>query len=140
MQQATSTRSPARTIPEEQLAAWTAPAFENEDEKRQFTESAIRDAIRGHPLLKTLSISVYAKGSYRNNTNVRRDSDVDVAVEYTGIVFPEYGPDTDQSEVRRVLGIGPYTGPFRDGAGNTQIGFSRMLWATHWWVPLGSRL
>ena len=108
-------------ISDERLASWTNPAFDNEDEKRENTERAIRAAIREHPSLKTLSIDVYAKGSYRNRTNVRRDSDVDIAVEYTGIVYPEYGPDTDESEVRRLRGTGPYTGPFRDASGTTQI-------------------
>ena len=107
-------------ISEDQLSRWTKPAFENEDEKRNTTERAIRDAVRAHPLLTRLSVDVYAKGSYKNNTNVRRDSDVDVAVEYTGMILAEYGPDTDQSEVRRVRGTGPYSGPFTDDEGRSQ--------------------
>lgn len=109
------------TISESQLATWTNPAFGNEDEKRADTERMIRDAIKRHPLLKTLSIDVYAKGSYKNNTNVRRDSDVDVAVEYTGIVFPDYGPNTNQDEVRRAHGTSAYSGPFRKADGSTDI-------------------
>ncbi len=109
------------TIPEAQLANWTKPAFDNEDERRVSTERLIREALRGHPLLRTLPIDVYAKGSYKNNTNVRRDSDVDVAVEYTGIVFPQYGPDTSQAAVRAALGTSSYAGPFRTASGETDI-------------------
>ncbi len=32
------------------------------------------------------SVRVYVKGSYANNTNVRRDSDVDIAVEWTATI------------------------------------------------------
>ncbi len=110
------------TVSEDQLATWTKPAFGNEDERRRNTESMIRAAISGHRLLKTLSIDVYGKGSYKNNTNVRRDSDVDVAVEYTGIIYSDYGPDTNQATVRQQRGMEPYSGPFRDAGGRTQIG------------------
>ena len=92
------------TIPEATLASWTKPAFDNEDEKRDDTERTIREAIRGHAVLKGLPINVYAKGSFKNNTNVRRDSDVDVAVELTSIYFPEYADGVDQA----ATGFQPY--------------------------------
>ena len=108
-------------ISEEQLRRWTSPAFDNEDAKAENTEKMIREAIAGHPLLSTLAIRTYAKGSYKNKTNVRRDSDVDVAVEYTGIIYNHYGPNTDAEAVRAARGTTPYSGPFRDSAGNTRI-------------------
>jgi hypothetical protein len=110
------------TISEEQLSAWTKPAFNNEDQKRSDTERMIREAIKGHALLRTLPVDVYAKGSYRNNTNVRRDSDVDVAVEYTGIMFSDYGPNTNRDEVWRARNLSAYDGPFRKADGVTDIG------------------
>jgi hypothetical protein len=110
------------TISEDQLSNWTKPAFDNEDERRRNTESMISEAIRSHPLLKTLPLKVYAKGSYKNNTNVRRDSDVDVAVEYTGIIYPTYADASEQERIDQAVGLGPYTGPFRDAQGNTTIG------------------
>lgn len=109
------------TVSESQLSRWTQPGLDNEDEKSKNTERMIREAINGHPLLKTLPIAVYAKGSYRNNTNVRQDSDVDVAVEYEGIVFSEYGPDTSQREVRQARGTSAYSGPFLDDHGQTDM-------------------
>ena len=110
------------TITEDQLSAWTSKAFNNEDEKAKNTEAMIRAAIDADRLLASLSIEVYAKGSYKNNTNVRRDSDVDIAVEYHGMITPIYGPRTDSQEVRRVRGTSPYSGPFRDSAGHADIG------------------
>jgi len=109
------------TISEEQLAAMTRPAFGNEEERATNTERMIREAVGEHALLAALPVAVYAKGSYRNNTNVRRDSDVDVAVEYTGINFPTYDSSVDPNEVDRVLGLTPYDGPLRDSAGNTDM-------------------
>lgn len=105
------------TISEQQLSTWTKPAFGNEDEKAKNTEAMIRAAIDASPLLKPLGISVYAKGSYKNNTNVRRDSDV----EYTDIVYFDYGAKTSHDEVWRQRGITRYSGPFVDSSGSTEI-------------------
>lgn len=64
------------------LATASGPASPTEEQERDRTEKRIRDAIRAAPDLPA-SVRVYAKGSYANNTNVRRDADVDVAVEWT---------------------------------------------------------
>jgi hypothetical protein len=58
------------------------PASATEEQERDRTEKRIRDAIAASDELPS-SVKVYAKGSYANNTNVRRDADVDVAVEWT---------------------------------------------------------
>ena len=49
----------------------------------------IRDAIAAHKPFSGCQLSIYAKGSYANNTNVRADSDVDIAVECTEAVYWE---------------------------------------------------
>jgi hypothetical protein len=64
------------------LATASLPASQTEEEQRDRTETRIRDAIRRAADIPT-SVLVYAKGSYANNTNVRRDADVDIAVEWT---------------------------------------------------------
>lgn len=69
-------------ITDEQLSRWANPASANEDGKAERTEQMIREAIKNHHALKGLPIRVHAKGSVKNNTNVRLDSDVDVGVEY----------------------------------------------------------
>jgi hypothetical protein len=109
------------TISEKQLQAWTSKAFNNEDARAENAERMIREAIDEHDLLSTLGIRVFAKGSYKNNTNVRRDSDVDIGVEYADIVYNQYGPKTDRNTVRKARGFTPYSGPFRDAAGATEI-------------------
>jgi predicted nucleotidyltransferase len=65
------------------LATASGPASPTEEEDRDRTEARIRDAIRASSELPASSVRIYVKGSYANNTNVRRDSDVDIAVEWT---------------------------------------------------------
>lgn len=93
-------------IPDEQLFNWTKPAFGNEEEKAKNTETIVREAVNAHPLLRTLKTRVFAKGSFKNNTNVRRDSDIDVAVEYQGMIRLEYTNGADFGHT----GLTPYAG------------------------------
>jgi hypothetical protein len=75
------------TALEEKLAGWTGPSSSSEQEKQERTERMIREAIQAHEPFRTMSRKVYAKGSYANNTNVRADSDVDIAVECTDVIY-----------------------------------------------------
>lgn len=59
----------------------TGPASATEQQDAERTERRIREAIDAHPQLSG-NVRVFLKGSYKNNTNVRRDSDVDIAVEW----------------------------------------------------------
>lgn len=66
---------------EEKLVRWTKPSSDSEQEKQDRTERMIREAIDAHDAFEGMTRKVYAKGSYANNTNIRADSDVDIAVE-----------------------------------------------------------
>jgi hypothetical protein len=44
------------------------------------------EAIRASSEIPS-SVRVYVKGSYKNNTNVRQDADVDVCVEWTDFFY-----------------------------------------------------
>ena len=72
---------------EDQLSRWTGPSSGTEKDKQDRTERMIRQAIDSHELFNNCSLKVYAKGSYANNTNVRSDSDVDIAVECTDVLY-----------------------------------------------------
>ncbi len=67
------------------LATASGPASPTEEQQRDRTEARIKAAIRAAGDIPS-SVRVYAKGSYANNTNVRRDADVDVAVEWTDTI------------------------------------------------------
>lgn len=74
---------------EDKLLGWTGPSSNTEQEKQDRTERMIRQAIDAHEPFSNCSLTVFAKGSYANNTNVRSDSDVDIAVECTECRFWE---------------------------------------------------
>ncbi|WP_326560024.1 nucleotidyltransferase domain-containing protein [Micromonospora sp. NBC_01796] len=74
---------------EERLISWTGPSSTTEQDKQERTERMIREAVKGHSAFSGYDIIVYAKGSYANNTNVKADSDVDIAVQCGEVVYWE---------------------------------------------------
>ena len=70
-------------LEEEQLARWTRPSSDTEQEKQARAERMIREAVSSHSAFADCDLRIFAKGSYANNTNVRSDSDVDIAVQCT---------------------------------------------------------
>jgi hypothetical protein len=72
---------------EDKLVGWTKPSSDTEKDKQDRTERMIRQAIDAHAAFDDCSLSVYAKGSYANNTNVRTDSDVDIAVQCADAMY-----------------------------------------------------
>lgn len=74
---------------EDTLISWTKPSSDSEQKKQDRAERMIRQAINAHETFRECGLSIYAKGSYANNTNVRADSDVDIAVECTDVIYWE---------------------------------------------------
>lgn len=69
------------------LTSWTKPSSDTEQDKQNRTVRMIREAIAGHTAFRGCSLSVYAKGSYPNNTNVKTESDVDIAVQCSNVFY-----------------------------------------------------
>jgi len=75
-------------IPESQLDTWS---------RQGTTASAtalyerIRTALQNDIALQGRNFDVFLQGSYRNSTNIRGDSDVDVVAMLTDTYMPEYG-------------------------------------------------
>lgn len=90
---------------EQTLRGWTGPSSTTEQEKQVRTERMIKAAIDAHPAFKGVALSTYSKGSYPNNTNVRADSDVDIAVQCSEA---EYWDEV--SPASRPTGGASYTG------------------------------
>jgi predicted nucleotidyltransferase len=92
------------------------PASDTEEADRDRTEKRIRDAIQAYSRLAG-NVRVFAKGSYANNTNVRRDSDVDIAVEWKSWAFiskVNKAANYDWDQLGVSLGdSGPATGEYR---------------------------
>jgi hypothetical protein len=74
---------------EDKLESWKGPSSDTEHDKQERTERMIRQAIQDHEPLNDCKLTIFTKGSYANNTNVRLDSDVDIAIECTECVYWE---------------------------------------------------
>lgn len=72
------------------LKRWIRPSGDDEQEQQARAERMVREAIKAHGALSGSEVSIYTKGSYPNNTNVRRDSDVDVVVELQDCMYYDY--------------------------------------------------
>ena len=81
--------------------SWAKPVSDTENEKCERAERMIRAAIGESQALKAHTIRVFTQGSYRNDTNVRQDSDVDIAVCCTDICMPDFSmaPELTRAEV-----------------------------------------
>ncbi len=88
---------------EARLRSWAKPVSETEAFKCQNAERMIREAIRGHPSFGAISVDVYGKGSYTNNTNVRLKSDVDICACYTDAFY--HNLPTAEGVTRESLGL-----------------------------------
>jgi hypothetical protein len=72
---------------EDTFRSWASPPGATEQAKCDNAVRAIRKAIEGSAALENRNIKVFAQGSYRNRTNVRIESDVDVCVLCDGTFF-----------------------------------------------------
>jgi len=95
------------------LRSWVKPPSDDEDTKRNKTGAEIKEALRASGILKNVNYKVYAKGSYANNTNVRLDYDVDIAVECTDFYY--YSTDGVGSDVRKAAAIQETFQPYKGG-------------------------
>jgi Nucleotidyltransferase domain len=75
---------------EDVLRGWSKPPSTTEDERCANAEAVVRNAIRGYTGFAGKTIEVFVQGSYRNGTNVRSESDVDVCVRCMNPFFTEY--------------------------------------------------
>lgn len=62
------------------IDSWAQPPSETERQKAQRAEAAVRTAVDASTALNNHRVFVVPQGSYRNRTNVRSDSDVDLCV------------------------------------------------------------
>jgi hypothetical protein len=90
----------------------SSPPSDSEDERRDRTEGQVKDALRAYGPLEGRSYAVYTKGSYANNTNVRLNYDVDIAVEYRGFFYCDLMfdlKDSKKADIGLVDSTDPYT-------------------------------
>ena len=84
-------------ITEETLTSWAQGPKTTEQAKCERAETAVRTAIANDAQLQKLDTSVFLQGSYRNKTNVRQNSDVDVCVRLNNVFFADYPTGTNDT-------------------------------------------
>ena len=71
-------------IPEAQLQTWSNQGATTSSAT---TYNSIKTCIEGHNWNDDVKFDIYLQGSYRNFTNIRGDSDVDVVVEFSSVFY-----------------------------------------------------
>ena len=74
-------------IPESQLQTWSN---QGATASASVLYERIRAALQADAALSARNVEVFLQGSYRNKTNIRGDSDVDVAVKLNDAYMPNY--------------------------------------------------
>lgn len=90
---------------EAQFREWAKPPGKTEQDRCDNAISAIRNAIKASYMLRTRNVSLFAHGSYRNNTNVRKDSDVDIGILCTNTLIDDFPPGMNRDD----FGLSPGT-------------------------------
>ncbi len=90
---------------EAQVREWAKPPGKTEQDRCNNAVSAIRNAIEASQKLSGRGVSVFAQGSYRNNTNVRKDSDVDIGILCTNSLLNNFPPGMNRDD----FGLSPAT-------------------------------
>src|SRR6266516_1665369 len=93
---------------EDKFQNWAQPPSQTEREKCENAERAIKRAIHDDKSLSKLDIQVFPQGSYRANTNVRLDSDVDICVCLQEPFFCHYPPGKTREDFGLVAGSMTY--------------------------------
>lgn len=75
---------------EDTFRSWASPPGQTEKTKMENAENAIKKAIANHDRLSKMDISIFPQGSYRSNTSVKQDSDVDICIRLNSTFFPRY--------------------------------------------------
>jgi Nucleotidyltransferase domain len=75
---------------EQTFRTWSKPSSDHEAEKQANAERMVGDAIRNYASFKARPPKIIVQGSYRNNTNVRQESDVDICICYMTPFFADY--------------------------------------------------
>jgi len=72
------------------FAVWGQAPSQTQQDKAENAVRAVRGAIGASTVLSAHDVDVFVQGSYRNRTNVRQDSDVDICVCYRDAWFADY--------------------------------------------------
>jgi len=75
---------------EDTFRLWSKPLSETAQEKAENAESVVKDAIKADVELAKLDVFAFTQGSYKANTNIRYESDVDICVVLRECFYADY--------------------------------------------------
>ncbi|MEN5203013.1 nucleotidyltransferase [Stenotrophomonas sp. TWI700] len=108
---------------------WAQSPSKTETDKIEHSITAIKKALAAWPALATVT-RAFVQGSYRNRVNVRQDSDVDIAVVYTGgTFFPDYPEGTTRETFGNLPGTYTYA-QFKKDIGDALVDYFGPLHVT----------
>lgn len=94
---------------EDKFRSWAQSPSQAETQRCENAVGMVRRAVAASNKLKNRNIKVFAQGSYRNRTNVRRESDVDVGVVCFDTFFEEYPQGTTRETFGNVAATYTYS-------------------------------
>ena len=94
---------------EETFRGWHKAASETEESRISNTLSMVRDGVSNHPELSKRDIEIFVQGSYGNNTNVRKESDIDVCVMLRSTFFSKYPQGVSRANYGFTEGTNSYS-------------------------------
>ena len=109
---ATSDEGEAERMPrdwETQFKSWAVAPGKPEQEKIERADSQIRSAIAASSALSKRDIAVFPQGSYRNRTNVPRESDVDICVRCRDTFIYSFFPENEIAKSAAAISPATYT-------------------------------
>jgi hypothetical protein len=83
---------------EDTLVFFTRPPSDTEATKLDNAERMVKEAICDDEILSKMEIQVFGQGSYANDTNVRRDSDIDINVRLMDIFYFDLPDGKERSD------------------------------------------
>jgi hypothetical protein len=83
---------------EDTLRAWSQRPSDTEQDRIDRTERMVREAISHSPDYRVKNATVFAKGSVKMRTNIRKTSDIDICVQASGVFFGDYPANTTRED------------------------------------------
>jgi hypothetical protein len=103
---------------------WSKPSSDFEQQKMDNAVAQVRAAVDKSPVLGLYDIYVFPQGSYRNNTNVRQESDVDVCVLNRDVQFSDFSFANGLTRETASLSSHPYKyDAFKDDVETALVGY-----------------
>lgn len=102
---------------EDRFKSWSGGPGDTELEQCDNAERMVRKAVAQCPILNKMTTEVFAQGSFRNNTNIAQESDIDISVCLTDYMYYELPVGASPTQFDITPGDREF-GPYKDSVLN----------------------